>query len=183
SLLKEILTLPIVRDPQKRSEAAAIALNDNRCLQRDYQRELPGYERQFTALLNHVFAVLKEAMRDLLLSPTRFEECFDRFDYIRALVAWDASVSRTEIAELRKNDKALPVLGIAAGRYAWKDSFYGENGLPKQMAIRNGQIPADVAALLATDLFESGHGRLSDKYQMAKDAVDAAVSKHREQWL
>lgn len=183
SLLKEVLTAEIVRDPNKQPEPAAITLNDNRCLPRDSQRELPGYERQFTALLNHMAEILKEATRDLLLSPARFDDCLDRFDYIRTLVAWDSSVTRAEVLELRKENKPLPRLGIPAGRYAWKDSFYGENGLPQRMAIKNGVIPPEVAALLATDLFESGQGRLSDKYQMAKEAVDAAASRHREQWI
>ena len=171
TLLKEILYMSVKRDPNAGSEKAVLVLDDHRVLNRSNQIMLPGRERQRTPLLNHMFEVLRSGLSDLILSPARYEELFDEFEYICSMAAWDSKYTRSEVNDLIAQRKLLPRPPRVPGRFAWKDSFRDPGGVCERFAI-TPVLPKHVVGLMRAGMFETAGGLSTDKYLLAKDAVD-----------
>ncbi len=184
-LLAELLTWPVVLDPNKPQKPACLLLNDDRCLDIGIQRGLPGYVGYSTPLLTHMFEVLKQGLKDLQLNDARYDQLFDEFDYIRCLAAWDAEHTTADISELESQKQGLPYCPVPLGRFAWKDSFRDESGLSRQFDAPEGptaQIPRAIGGLLTYGLFESAGKQNPHKYRKAKVALDSHVDRRQRAW-
>lgn len=87
---------------------------------RDAQ-QLPGMERHYTPLNDHLYDVLREPLKDFLPEEMRYGRCFDRFEYLLALVYAD-------IYEKQGHHVWGPV-----GRFGWRDRGYPENHISTEI--------------------------------------------------
>ncbi len=78
-------------------------------------QKLPGMERHYTPLNDHLHDVLREPLKEFLPQDLRYERCFDRFEYLLALVCAD-------LHERQGRNIWGPL-----GRYSWRDRGYPEN--------------------------------------------------------
>jgi len=107
SRLLRMMTKPQVRSSSA-PRPAALALYPSAVLAQEGGRHLPGMQRRYTPLSDHLHTALREALRDLIPDDVRYDECFDRFEYLLALThAW-----------LRQPASSSPVGPI--GRFGWK---------------------------------------------------------------
>lgn len=87
-----LLTGSSVRYPLSRGEEPVVlAVNSWDVMEIVVERMMPGKERNFVPLNDHVFfgSGLREVLRDVLVEDAWFQETFDRFEYLLGLVHAD----------------------------------------------------------------------------------------------
>lgn len=104
--LKDLLLDPKVRNHEEKS--LVLAVYPGQVIDKQAAELLPGLERRYTPLNDHLHARLREALREYLPDDARYDKCFDRFEYLLALVH----------ADLR--DKATRGYWAPIGRFGWK---------------------------------------------------------------
>src|SRR5439155_16202210 len=67
-------------------------------------RQMPGYERHYTPVNDRMFDVLRESLREYFPGDSEYEEAFDRFEYLVALIEFD-----------QRGEMWAPV-----GRFGWR---------------------------------------------------------------
>ena len=80
---------------------------------------LPGMDKHYTPLSDHLYHHLREPLRQYLTDDALYDAAFDEFEYLMSLVAMDLS---------------LQVLGgrrASYGRFAWKGRNLGRRALSK----------------------------------------------------
>jgi len=55
----------------------------------EIQRLLAGMERRYTPLSDHLYEILREPLKEFLPQESRYQKCFDRFEYLFALIHAD----------------------------------------------------------------------------------------------
>jgi hypothetical protein len=103
-----LLTKPKLRQGAFIEGTLLLELYPEKVLESRYAQNLPGMERDYTPLNNRLHQLLREPLREILTEDLHYEECFDRFEYLRALVHADLM-----------EKQGLPFAG-PAGRFAWK---------------------------------------------------------------
>lgn len=83
--LAAILLTPHFADTQGRQRPAASALNNS--IYSDFEKQLPGRERQFMPWCEHLFEVLEPVVAPFLSNPSTYKTAFERFELITALSA------------------------------------------------------------------------------------------------
>jgi phosphoserine phosphatase len=104
--LKTLLLEPKVSDHEEKP--AVMAVYPSGVLENGAAQRLPGLERHYTALSDHLHAHLREPLRELLPEDLRYERAFDRFEYLFALVHADL------------HEKATGRVWGPIGRFGWK---------------------------------------------------------------
>ncbi len=56
-------------------------------------RQLPGYERRLTPINDRIFEILREPLREYLAADSKYEDTFDRLEYLTSLVHFDLELS------------------------------------------------------------------------------------------
>ncbi len=153
-----LLTEPSIRD-QEGEFSAALLLNTWRVMEGDTEKSIPGRARQKTPLNNHLFIALREPLRELIPDDTRFDEMFDRFEYLSCLVSFDLR------RDLRK--KYPNFSGKWVGRFGLKYRHRYENSIMKRIE-EEAEAAGDDWPLLKAGLF----GGTSDRFQSIKKEVD-----------
>ena len=125
-------------------------------LENDWARKLPGLERHHTPMSDRLFEILREPLREFVPSDQRYDELFDRFEYLMSLIYFDTKMKKDTW-------RWAPV-----GRYSWKDSFSG-NTISTQIAEEQQRDGKDWPPLKA-GLFES-----ESRFQEVKAAFDAEI--------
>jgi hypothetical protein len=109
-LLHEIINGTTINFPDRRSpfcrEFASFLVIDS-----NVGKTLPGYERHYTPISNHLCDALRPFFKDFVSENTEWEEVFDRFEYIFALSQ----------ANQRVNQGLPP--GGTIGRFGWKNEL------------------------------------------------------------
>jgi len=183
AFLKALLHLGIRSERYEREEPLVTVVHDQAVLQRDLQKRLPGREREFTPLSNHLLEFLREPLREYIPDDNVYDDTFDWFEYLFGLVHCDVQVTRQSLAELKAQREDLILWG-PVGRFGWKPTYGEEGGIQQQTELRPGELyPERVARALRAGFFESG-GQLShdDKYRDVKAAFDRHVERVRHGW-
>lgn len=58
----------------------------------DVGQQLPGMDRRYTPLSDHLYEVLRNFLKDSLPDEAQYQKCFDRFEYLYALVWIDVAL-------------------------------------------------------------------------------------------
>jgi hypothetical protein len=130
---------------------------------------LPGMERHFAPVSDHLFATLREQLQPVISVDARYEDAFERFEFLYGLVIQDQSNERDGRIRFR-----API-----GRLGWKRWYAPDEALDPVVAI-----PAEAAAAgenwppLAAGLFGGDTGRL----KLALERYQAVVDYARGNW-
>lgn len=88
---------------------SALFLYPNKVMEKAIAERLPGMERRYTPLNDRLYQVLREPLREYLPQDEGYQKCFDRFEYLFALV----------YADLREKQKRSIVGPV--GCFAWRN--------------------------------------------------------------
>ena len=130
-------------------------------LRADLKRFLPGYLNHRTPASDYLADLLHPLMQTNLPLKYRYDECFDRFEYLMALVFAD-------LREKFSSDTWGPI-----GRFGWRYR-YGSDGILQVVADEVSKFGADWAPLKA-GLFDGSLDRLN----AVKSAFDGLVKRDR----
>jgi len=86
--LAALLTEASVRE-ENRAHPLVLVINTVDVIPHEVGQRLPGMERHFTPVSDHLFSVFREPLREYLPDDTQYQKCFDRFEYLLALVHAD----------------------------------------------------------------------------------------------
>jgi len=84
-LFSALLNKPRIRTTF-RDEIPATYFETSNVIEETFQKLLPNMKSQPTPLSNHLYEILRDPLRDILPQETRYQECFDRFEYLFTLV-------------------------------------------------------------------------------------------------
>lgn len=146
------------------------ALNGMRVMKLGDQRNLPGYENHTTPLSEHLFTVLREPLREYAPDDLAYDEAFDWFEYILALVYCDQTTGPQELADLRA--KGQWSIWAPWGRFVWKGLHADVATVRQKADLRKGQpVPPHIGALLGHGFFGS-----EERYVDLKRGFDSQVA-------
>jgi hypothetical protein len=74
---------------ERNDQPFVLAVNTWEVMETDVAQQLPNIERHFTPLSDHLYEVLRESLKEYLPLDVLYQECFDRFEYLLALVHAD----------------------------------------------------------------------------------------------
>jgi hypothetical protein len=133
-------------------------------------RWLPGQERMYTPASNHIFTAVRDSLRDTIPADARYDQTFDRFEYLLGLIIQDQ-----QNQGFRSGPKA-PI-----GRFGWKHAYYDENlGNTLVASVRaEAEAQGETWPPLAAGLFGGDPGRLKQAFDDYQPIVEWA----RQQWL
>jgi hypothetical protein len=180
--LRKLLYGTIRADEQIGESAVASSIYCAAVLDPGIQKRLPGYERHYTALSNHLFDVLRKPLREYIPDDERYDASFDWFEYLFCLVHCDVVETRGSLQEKKTSDPHFH-LRAPGGRFCWKGRHDDENGIIAQTKLQDGRDWSEkVAAVLHAEFFES-RGKEVDKYREVKAGLDRFVAMiRREMW-
>jgi hypothetical protein len=151
--LKVLFDLNLRVDSYKPDEPTASTLYDQKVLARDAQKILPGREREYTPLSNHLFEALREPLRDYLPDDALYEATFDWLEFLLCLTHIDLQVTRSQLREDKAKDPDF-YYWAPAGRFLWKSL---ERNVTKDTeAAKDGTLPSNVVAALQAGFCEAG---------------------------
>jgi SIR2-like domain len=103
---------------------AALVLNTWKVFP-DFQARLPGMATHFTPLSEHLFKVLRDPLRDFVSDDRRYENAFDRFEYLLALIH----------ADLKNRPGSWKPMGC----FGWRHRFEAERHVSAELAVEAEQ--------------------------------------------
>jgi hypothetical protein len=121
-------------------------------------QQLPGMDRRYTPLSDHLYEVLRSFLKEILPDELKCQKCFDRFEYLYALVCADFDLKQG-------GDGWGPV-----GSFGWR--YRRHNGLMKELDAEIANAGKEWPPLKA-GLFNSSVERI----QQVKAAFDACIRK------
>ncbi len=83
-----LLIQPQVRELE-RSKPPTLALHASAVIDKEVAEKLLGRGERYTPLSDYLYKILREPLRDFLPQEDRYTRCFDRFEYLLALVCSD----------------------------------------------------------------------------------------------
>jgi hypothetical protein len=180
-LLARLLTCQVRPERHKPSEPAAVVLHNLAVLDRGGQKQLPGREREFTPLSNHLFELFREPMREYLADDSEYENAFDWLEYLIALVHADLTSSWPALQQAEQEGKEPTAWG-PIGCFGWRNR-YGDREIVAEPELNKGeQLPGKVAAVLQAGLFGGGGATYYDRFRGVKRAFDRRLGTVRMQW-
>jgi hypothetical protein len=117
-------------------------------LRADLKQFLPGYERHFTAASDYLVDLLRPVLQETFPLKNRYEECFDRFEYLMALVYADLRQKSPSPSTIKK-------FWGPTGRFGWRNpgrpadtlqvvageiKKFGENWAPLKAGLFEGSL-------------------------------------------
>lgn len=152
------------------------ALNTVKVVHPDLQRMLPDCASRFTPLNDHLFDALREPFGEYVPDDVLYDETFDWFEYLLALVHCDLTTTTEALVELKKADTWN--IWAPRGRFAWKGWFSDTVHVARKAELRQGQLyPLHIGSLLKAGFFGS-----DERYLDLKRGFDATVAKMAERW-
>ena len=180
-LLKHILHLPIRDDSYHPEQPLVRLLHDQAVMERDDQRWL--FQDSRTGLSDHLFAALRDPLREYLADDVEYDQTFDWFEYLLCLSHCDVQITRADLQHKKEQDPGF-TLWASVGRFAWKRG--GLHDIEQRTEIPDEQphrLPETVAAVIKAGFFESaGQVQMLDKYRDIKAAFDRHLATVRAQW-
>jgi len=140
---------------------AAFELNTPSVMKPGVGKLLPGMERRYTPVSDHVHALLRPKIKDIIPQESQYDTLFDRFEYLLALVCADF---------LEKTESRI---WCPVGRFGWKFRHdHHRRGVAHQFAEeiekQGGRWP-----FLTAGLFDGSLERL----KLIKQKVDEMVGQ------
>jgi hypothetical protein len=126
-------------------------------------QQLPNMERHFTPVSEHLYIVLREPLREFLPQDTRYQECFDRFEYLLALVHADL------------NQKQNGGFWGPVGCFGWRGTgayHVGEHRIMKEIELEVANADKNWP-LLEAGLFDAS----VERFRTVKTAFDEQVRR------
>jgi len=120
---------------------------------------LPGLDRHYTPMSDHLFNWLRDPLREFIPADDIYEKTFDRFEYLRALVHGDI---------LQKTGKQI---WGAPGQFVWKHNS-GRTSILRELEDELDKEGGNWAPFKA-GLFDGSKGRIRE----IKEGIDEMVRK------
>ncbi len=136
-------------------------INNVKVLKQDYAKHIPGMLDRPTPFSEYLFNTLRNSFKDLLPQDFRFENYFDRFEYLLSLVHADYS------QKLRGHAYG------PWGCYVWRNEDYPEKNIMDVISKESDKDGADWL-LLKLGLF----GGSLERFREIKVAFDDVVKKN-----
>jgi len=155
-----LLTKAKVRDRGK-DHPVVLALYPEAVMEQKIGQQLPGMERRYTPLSDHLYEVLRELLREFLPEDICYEGCFDRFEYLLALVH----------ADLRQKEGDKDVWG-PPGRFSWKNRRLPQGGIMNEIELEARSADENWPPLKA-GFFDSS----LERFLLIKTAFDEFIAK------
>lgn len=129
-------------------------------------RQLPNMKGHFTPLSDHLYMVLRESLKEYLPQDIRYQECFDRFEYLLGLVYVDLRYKQNGNAP-----EPIRVWG-PVGCFMWRDGRYSnECRIMKEIELEVTKAGKDWP-ILAAGLFDAS----VERFQFIKTSYDQFVN-------
>lgn len=116
----------------------------------DNFKTLPGLDRRYTPRSDYLFQSLQAVLEDQLFLGQSYEQLFDEFEMLMALV----------YADLRAGEEIGRIWG-PVGRFAWKDSRFGDGG-PLNDYVKEAQTLGGSWGAVQAGLFKGSPERFKE---------------------
>lgn len=177
-LLAQLFTLRFKPVSHQAEESILDGLSPLQVLDRTLNL-LPGRDREFTPLNNHVFEVLRETLREYVPDEPAYDDAFDWFEYLRGLVYADITAEANEIEALRNNVPDALIRG-PIGRFVWNRRSSGNSIIQQTRFDPDGPYPAIVTQALQGGLFGSSTNQLNyARFRLIKLGFDRLIDHAR----
>jgi len=123
-------------------------------------QQLPGMDRHYTPLSDHLFKIFRETFRSFLPDDILYQKCFDRFEYLLALVHADL--------ELKQGHSVWGPVGC----FWWRHEREPNRNIKKEIEIEATREGEDWPPLKA-GLFDGS----IERFQATKKAFDETIAK------
>jgi hypothetical protein len=107
----------VVRD-NARGKSAVLTLYPQSVIDSSFAQQLPGLEKHYTPLTDHLHTTLREPLREFLPGDSDYTRCFDRFEYLFAL-------AHSALTERRPS----------LGRFWWKYIDYPGDSIEREIEL------------------------------------------------
>jgi hypothetical protein len=180
SLVYRLFYLGIRDNSYESEQPVAKLLHHHAVMEGQHQRWF--FAGTHTGLSDHLFAVLRNPLREYLPGEIEYERAFDWFEYLLCLVHCDLQITRAELQHRKARNPDF-ILRAPVGRFAWREM--GPDDIVAETEPREGQrVPAKVDAVLRAGFFESaGQPQIIDKYRDVKAGFDRFLASGRGQWI
>jgi hypothetical protein len=172
---------PIRLAPHEKKDHLVALVHQYEVLNHSDQKQLPGRERQYTPLSNHLYEQLKPFLREILPSDSDYEHTFDWFEYLLGLMYcyythdWD-EYGR---AKAEGHPERVRIWG-PLGCFAWRHRLDPESVLYEARVV-DGVLPNNIAKVRQAFLPGNNPGALQ-RFLLAKEAFDRFVESAAGSW-
>lgn len=141
---------------------AFLSLNAVNIMEKQFGQMLPGMERKYTPLSDHLYGYLRRFLREFLPDEIHYEECFDKFEYLLGLVVAD------------RREKEVGRVWGPAGRFGWRYADNYDKSIMNKLEqeIERGASPL-IDSLMESGLFEGS----ADRFKHIKKSFDAFIKR------
>lgn len=139
----------------------ALSINSSRVMETDVGNILlGGKQKYYVPVSEHLFAVLRDPLRDILPDDAKYENCFDRFEYFFALIYADMKAKQNQH------------FWGPIGRFGWKASRSFDKTIIKEIENESSEAKDSWPPLLA-GLFDGSFKHFLE----VKTAFDGIIGK------
>jgi hypothetical protein len=180
-LLAELFTIKLRSEQFAEPEAVASALHHWAVLP-NQRGALPGRERHRTPLCAHLEEKLRDPLRGFIPDDSEYQETFDWFEYILALVYVDLHNPSLDSLRASADGKEVDAWG-PIGCFGWRQRDR-DRGLLAETELREGQLAPDkIAKAWQAGLFGGGNPTGYAKFRAVKSAFDRFCKEATICWL
>lgn len=167
STFSSLITIPTVKLEYRDEVPLVKGLYTWSVMEEGVQKLLPGFERNYTALSDHLYKVLRDPLKEFLPQETRYRKCFDRFEYLFGLVQFDFT-----------KEDGLGGYGLI-GSFGWRCKHLLSSEVNIMDEIESEAAEAgDAWPLLKTGLF----GGDFERFKVVKQEFDKYIEKINWGW-
>ena len=178
-LLKTLFALKIRAERDREEKAITEILAPAEVMEHDVQQQvLPGREREFTPLNNHLFDTLRVPLHDYLPDASAYDDAFDVFEYLLGLVYCDRCSSEEG---LKDADQPNWHIWGPLGRFLW-NRHRSEDHIQRRTQFQlGGPYPELIDDVVRAGLFGSGESdKIFQRLCLVKRGYDAFISAVRQ---
>jgi hypothetical protein len=169
--------------PERHRDAGPLAsvFHQYKVMDHGIQKHIPGREREFTPLSNHVQHCLRPFLHEYIPGDLAWERAFDWFEYLAGFLHcyetedWPAVEQKISEGKAKTGDGWGP-LGCFGWRHRWSSEW-----LPNETKVQNGLLPPNVAKLRQA-LLPGNNPAALQRFLLAKDSFDSFVTAAVSRW-
>jgi hypothetical protein len=146
-----LFALKVGTDQHRTEESITEVVTPLQTLDLTYQKQLlPGREREFTPLHNHVYEVLRGPLREYLPDDNAYDDAFDMFEYLLGLIYCHAASSDEGLKQV--GQPGFSIRG-PIGRFVWKSRTSEHHIQQRTHFEQGGPYPEFIDAVVRAGLF------------------------------
>lgn len=150
-------------------------------MEHDVQKLIPGREREFTPLSNHMEKCLRPVLFEYIPGDLAWERAYDWFEYLLGLLHCFRTEDWPSIEQKISEGKAEEVRAWGPpGCYAWRHRW-NSDWLPNETKIQDGVLPPNIAKL-GQALLPGNSPAALRRFLLAKDSFDNFVRRVAHGW-